>query len=112
GEVEAGGHPAVALDAPAEGHCDQPTLEVVDPLVVRADPLRRPAGIPHAELHAPVRAAVHVAAQLALGVAGHDHGAVADEGPLVVARFGELARQPDVVPRRPTEDALLLPGVD
>ncbi|MCY1534757.1 hypothetical protein D9M68_701390 [compost metagenome] len=106
--LEVGRHaaidPAVLLDAAAERHADQVALQVVVPLVIRADEFAAVAGPFAAELDAAVGAHVFHYAHLAVVVAQQDDGALAHGGALEIARLGDFGLQAHVAPVRAVEE--------
>jgi hypothetical protein len=105
-------HLAVLLDAAPEGQAHQLALQVVVPLVVGAGEALDVAVALAAEGHAAVRAAVLDDAHRAVGVAHHDHAALADLAAPEVAGARDLALQADVAPVAAVEEALELVAVD
>ena len=111
-QVEIGIHAALAgfaavlihtLHAVAKSQAYQIAIELISPLVVRADKAACVAGAFTYKLHATVCAAVFYHVNL-IGLAGpaalahHHHTALANLGAFVVACFGDFALQAHVAP--------------
>ena len=105
-------HPPAALDALLEGDADQLAGLVVGPGVVDAGEGAGVAEALQAQLRAAVGAAVLEGVDPAVARPHDDDRHVADRRRLVVAGFGNLAFEGEIVPDRPHEDAFALTGVD
>ena len=110
--IEIRGHPRHPLLAAPERHAEQVAGVVEAPLVIHARVRARVAARLAAHLRAAVRAAVHPCGERAVVGARDDHGRIADERALEVARVRDLRLQRDEIPRRAAIDAFLLALVD
>ena len=103
---------AVLLDAPPQRYPAQLALQVVAPLVIRADEGTEVAVPFAAETHAAVGAHVLEDVERAVGVAHQDHRALAHHRSLEVPGVGHLGLQAHVAPVAPVEEALQLLAID
>ena len=109
--LEVGRHAALFIDATAERYRDQVAREVVGPLVIGADELRRVAVLGITELGAAMGTAVDDHIHRAVGVAHVDHRLVAHETAPVIAGLGNLAFEADKIVAGPAEDHIHLAGI-
>ncbi len=103
---------AQSLHAAAERDGRQVALQIVCPVVIRADETVRSAAVFAAEFHPAMGAPVLEDVYFAVHVAGDDDRIRADIGPHVTARFGDFAVEPDVIPVPAEKNLLDLAFVD
>src|SRR6476620_4754992 len=103
---------ALFVRAPAEGNTDQGAVQVVGPLMIGADQMRRVATMDAAEFGAAMSATVLNHRDRAVLATRDQHRNRADMAALEVARIGNLDLERHVVPSLAAEDALDLEFVD
>src|SRR4051794_2547505 len=105
-------HSALFVRAPAEGNTDQGAIQVVGPLMIGADQMRRVATMDAAELGAAMGATVLDHRDRAVLATRDQHRNRADMAALEVARIGNLDLERHVIPSLAAKDALDLKFVD
>src|SRR3546814_19112245 len=97
--VEIARHPAFALHASQKGQPHQIAGQIIGPVMIGAGDILRLATVFPAQQRTAMGAAILDDVDFAPGVPGDDDGTLADPGSLETVRLGNLAIEPDEIPR-------------